>query len=189
MCFWLLILCIFLNLCLASVCLYLCLACKSRASPLYLRLASSSNPNLVVLPSCPPFVLVLEHCFASAAHSTFKTLRRKNTANQAKAAWFDSACADCPGFQVPGAAGAPAPSCIQEPRMPPSPPNWHLLHDLFEQILESAAPTSPTTRARTRRTAHVFPTQGGTHREKADQSCTRSDAALSPRTCTKALCS
>ena len=35
----------------------------------------------------------------------------------------------------------------------------------FEQILGSAAPNFPTTRAKTGRTAHVFAAQAGTHRE------------------------
>ena len=33
--------------------------------------------------------------------------------------WVDSACADCPGFLVPGAAPAPASTFVSEPQIVP----------------------------------------------------------------------
>ena len=38
---------------------------------------------------------------------------------QGRSPWIDSSCAVCPGFLVPGAASAPAPSFFQEPQIVP----------------------------------------------------------------------
>ena len=54
---------------------------------------------------------------------------------QEKTPWADSACADCPGFLVFGAADARPPSFVQEPQGV----SLDLLHGPFEPILGSAA--------------------------------------------------
>ena len=50
---------------------------------------------------------------------------------QEKTPWADSACADCPGFLVLGAADAQAPSFVQEPEAVSL--DQYLLHGPFEQ--------------------------------------------------------
>ena len=52
----------------------------------------------------------------------------KQSGSQGKTSWVDSACADCPGFLIRGAAGAHIPASSQErqivPCMAPSPFDW-----------------------------------------------------------------
>ena len=84
---------------------------------------------------------------------------------QGKTPCIDQTCADCPGFPVLGPGDAPpsqasgASNCA---------PGLHLLSCPFEQILGSAAPSFPTTRAKTGHTAHDFASQGGAHRTFRD---------------------
>ena len=76
--------------------------------------------------------------------------------------WVDSACADCPGFLLPGAAPAPPSPFVLGLRLFP----WAsiLLHGPLDICLDvvPAAPLPPG--AKTGRTAHVFTVQRGTRR-------------------------
>ena len=79
--------------------------------------------------------------------------------SQGKTPWVDSACADCPGFLVLGAAHPLASTFVWEPQLV-SPGlafgSWALGH------LLGSARSSPTSRAKTGRTAQSFAAQGGT---------------------------
>ena len=81
---------------------------------------------------------------------------------QGRTPWVDSACADCPGFLLLGAAPAPVSAFVSEPQISP----WAstLLHGLLNICLDVVPRSSPTTGAKTGRTAHVFTAQGGTRR-------------------------
>ena len=76
---------------------------------------------------------------------------------QRKTPWVAPACADCPGFcGCPGFhVGLGASDCS---------PGLAFCFTGPWTLLGSAARTSPTTRAKTGRTAHVFAAQGGTRR-------------------------
>ena len=76
--------------------------------------------------------------------------------------WVDQSCADRPGFPVLSAGDAPPPKL--HPGASKCALGLHLFSWPFEQILGSAAPSFPTIRAKTGRTAHVFAAQGVTYR-------------------------
>ena len=82
--------------------------------------------------------------------------------NSGKDPWVDSACADCPGFGVLGAAPALASTLVLERQIVPL--GQHFASWAIGHLLGSAARSSLTTRAKTGRTAHVFTAQGGTRR-------------------------
>ena len=81
-----------------------------------------------------------------------------NHSFQEKTPCADSACADCPGFLVSGAADARTPSFVREPHAVSL--DWHLLHGPFKQNSWICYPSSPATRGKTGRSAQVFATQG-----------------------------
>ena len=95
-------------------------------------------------PLKPPFVTP---SFAAAQEGKREDL---GSSLRGKTPWVDSTCADCSGSPVPGAAGAQAPSFVQV--------NWHsiCLMAPFEQILGSAARSSPATCAKTGRTEQIL---------------------------------
>ena len=59
-----------------------------------------------------PFKVSLALTVVWTVLSRLGMLRCLNCWGQGKIAWVDSACADCPGFLVPGAASAPASSFV-----------------------------------------------------------------------------
>ena len=73
-----------------------------------------------------------------------------------------SACADCPGFLVLGAAPAPASTLVSEPQIVP--PGLAFCYTGTWTLLGSAAHSSPATRAKKGCTARVCTAQGGTRR-------------------------
>ena len=79
---------------------------------------------------------------------------QESDSSRGKTAWVDSACAECPGFLVLGAAGALAPFIIQEPQQ--SAPELAFAYDPLEELLGSAATSSPATRAKMGRTRYKF---------------------------------
>ena len=82
--------------------------------------------------------------------------------HQGKALWVDSACADCPGFLVPGAAPAWVSTFVLEPHIVPL--GEHFASWALGRLLGCGARSSPTTNAKTGRTAHVFTAHKGCKR-------------------------
>ena len=99
------------------------------------------------------------------ATGDFGALRSKRAGptNQGKTSRVDSACVDCPGFGVLGAAPAPASTFVSEPQIIPLGVAFALW--AFGHLLGSAARSSLTTRAETGRPAQIFTAQGGARRK------------------------
>ena len=95
-----------------------------------------------------------------------ETLRGKETHEefqflQGNTPWVAATCADCPGFSGPGCCSCPVSTLVSASDCSPG------LAFCFTgpwTLLGSAVHSSPTTRAKTGRTAHVFTAQGGTRR-------------------------
>ena len=59
---------------------------------------------------------------------------------QGETPWFDSACADCPGFLVSGAADTPPSSFVQEPQSAPLDPTSIFFMAAWSKFLDLLPP-------------------------------------------------
>ena len=82
---------------------------------------------------------------------------------QGKTPWVDQSFADSPGFPVLGAGDTPPPK-LHPGASECAPGLGEFVFMALRANSWISCPQLPTTRARTGRTAHVFATQGGTHR-------------------------
>ena len=100
--------------------------------------------------------------------------------HQGKTPWVASACADCPGFLVLAALLTRLPPWSLSLRLFPCASNFALR--ALGHLLGSAARSSPTTRAKTGRTAHVFTAQRGTRRNHPSKTSLKSSLPPSLQT-------
>ena len=110
----------------------------------------------------PPVAL---HCAALHVSWSFSALSQ-HRATQGKNPWGDSACADCPGFLVSGAADARLPSFVQEPQSAAGLvlASWPLRANFLDLLSPALLPlcnTHSTSFCNTRGTHRATPTKKG----------------------------